>query len=227
MNESKRGPAEFDRFADNYDQLHAKSLGAAGEAPQYFAEYKARCLERLGVGSAAQVLDYGCGVGNLTRHLVSRFARVHGFDPSLACVERAVVQVPEATFHHREDAIPADTFDAIVVANVLHHVRPERRPALVASLVPLLKSGGRLFVFEHNPYNPLTRRSVALCEFDVDVILLGPGEVRRLLREAPLASVRQDYIVFFPRPLAVFRSLEPGLGWLPFGAQTLTVGTRT
>jgi 2-polyprenyl-3-methyl-5-hydroxy-6-metoxy-1,4-benzoquinol methylase len=227
MNEGKQAPAEFDQFAQNYDQLHAKSLGAAGEGPEYFAVYKARCLERFGVGPTAQVLDYGCGVGNLTRHLVPRFAQVHGFDPSPACVDRAVTEVPEATFHSREDAIPSDAFDAIVVANVLHHVPPEARPALVSSLVPRLKPGGRLFVFEHNPYNPLTRRSVAICEFDIDVILLGPAEVRRLMHGASLAPIRQDYIVFFPRLLAAFRFLEPGLSWLPLGAQTLTVGTRS
>ena len=226
MDDKTRQSAEFDQFADNYDQLHARNIRSTGEAPEYFAEYKVRCLERLGVERDAEVLDYGCGVGNLTRALVSRFARVHGFDPSSACVDRAAAQVPLATFHRHEEAIPSGVFDAIVVANVLHHVVPARRAGLVESLAPRLKPGGRLFVFEHNPYNPLTRRAVSTCEFDTDAILLGPREVRRLLQAASLDPVRQEYIVFFPHQLAGLRFLEPRLSWLPLGAQTLTVGTH-
>jgi len=226
MNEEQPEPAEFDRFADNYDQLHAQSLGASGEGPEYFAEYKARCLERFGVAPGSQILDYGCGVGNLTKHLALRSARVFGYDPSSASIDRARVQVPGATFCTDPEALPHDAFDAIVLANILHHVPPSERSQLVARLVPLLVPGGRLFVFEHNPYNPLARRSVALCAFDIDVILLSPGEVRRLLRDASLVERRQAYIVFFPRLLAALRFLEPALGWLPAGAQTLTLGAR-
>jgi hypothetical protein len=95
---------------------------------------------------------------------------------------------------------------------------------VVSLVASKLAPGGRLFVFEHNPYNPLTRRAVRDCPFDDDAILLPPGEVRGLLQRAALAGVRQDFVLFFPRSLARLRPLEPWLRWCPLGAQTLTVG---
>ena len=83
-----------------------------------------------------------------------------------------------------------------------------------------------MFVFEHNPYNPVTRRAVQQCPFDDDAILLSPREVRRLLAGAALSGVQQDYVLFFPRPLARLRPLEPWLKRCPLGAQTLTLGVR-
>jgi hypothetical protein len=88
-----------------------------------------------------------------------------------------------------------------------------------------LAPGGRLFVFEHNPYNPLTVQAVRACPFDDDAVLLPPGEVRALLASAGLGAVQQRFVLFFPRALARLRPLEPWLAWCPLGAQTLTLGT--
>jgi hypothetical protein len=35
----------------------------------------------------------------------------------------------------------------------------------------LSKKAGRLFIYEHNPLNPLTLRAVRTCEFDRDAVL--------------------------------------------------------
>ena len=61
--------AEFDKFAAEYRTLHAESIKASGESPEYFAEYKivdvAAELTRArgGVVERAAVLDFGAGVG--------------------------------------------------------------------------------------------------------------------------------------------------------------------
>ena len=81
-------------------------------------------------------------------------------------------------------------------------------------------------MFEHNPWNPVTRRAVADCPFDDDAILLWPRELRSLFREAGYEDVRQDFIVFFPRSLALLRPLEPKLRWLFLGGQTMTIGSE-
>lgn len=41
-----------------------------------------------------------------------------------------------------------------------------------------------------------------------------------------LQIVRRDYIVFFPRPLAWLRPLEPRLSWCPAGAQSALAARR-
>ncbi len=190
----RRGPAaaspKFDRHARDYEEVHRRNITASGEQPEYFAEYKVACLRRLvGPSYGAPVLDYGCGTGPLTEKLVAQFADVSGYDPSGECLEVARRRAPSATFYPDPAAIPRGRFGAVVVANVLHHVAPAERSALVSSIAGMLVPGtGRLVVFEHNPYNPLTRRAVATCEFDDDAILLGPVELTRLLAGAGLAE---------------------------------------
>lgn len=62
----------------------------SGEAPEYFARYKLGVLRRvLGEDFARPLLDFGCGIGNVTKHLVEAFPLVHGYDPSSASVKVA------------------------------------------------------------------------------------------------------------------------------------------
>lgn len=219
--------AEFDAYAHRYDDLHSASIAASGEGPEYFAVYKQRTLERvLGAKFAEPILDFGCGIGNLTRFLVESFPEVHGYDPSSASVELAAKRAPQATFFHAIERLPRASYGAVVVANVLHHVPPAERPALLALVREVLAPGGRVVVFEHNPLNPVTRRAVAACPFDENAELLWPWEAKRLLRDAQLGEVELDYIVFFPRALAKIRGLEPRLGWLPLGAQICVSARR-
>jgi len=74
------GGVAFDRHARTYDELHAENIKASGESTTYFAEYKLRCVERL--GAREPILDFGCGIGNLTAQLVKTYRRVHAYDPS-------------------------------------------------------------------------------------------------------------------------------------------------
>ena len=218
--------AEFDAHADQYDEMHRRNVAVSGEGPEYFAEYKCRVLERM-VGRHARVLDFGCGIGNLTRFLVPSFTHVVGYDPSEKSITRARVAVPEGRFSSDLSALADDAkFDAIVVANVLHHVKPVERVELMTKVAKLLAPSGKLVVFEHNPYNPLTRRAVATCEFDEDAILLPSRETTALLRTVGLKDVKRDYVVFFPRPLRALRPIEPRLHWLPLGAQYVAHGVR-
>jgi 2-polyprenyl-3-methyl-5-hydroxy-6-metoxy-1,4-benzoquinol methylase len=215
---------KFDHYARSYRDAHQASVRLSGEAPEYFAEHKIGCLERAGVPREARVLDYGCGTGSLIRLLAGRYGTVAGHDPSEQSLNLARQAAPSAKFYVDDVAIPDAGFDVAVLSGVLHHVPPLERAIVVGNVVRKLSPGGRLFVFEHNPYNPITRRAVAACPFDDDAILLAPREIRALLRAAGLRSVLQDYVLFFPRPLARLRPFEPLLSWCPLGAQTLTIG---
>jgi len=215
---------KFDHYAQSYREAHRESVKLSGEAPEYFAEHKLGCLARAGVGREARLLDYGCGTGTLLGLSSGRFQSLAGYDPSQESLSLARQQAPSATFYADESAIPDAAFDVAILSGVLHHVPPPERADVVSRVASKLAPSGRLFVFEHNPYNPLTQRAVKACPFDDDAILLPPGEVRGLLERASLGGVRQDYVLFFPRSLARLRPLEPLLRWFPLGAQTLTVG---
>lgn len=218
--------AKFDDYARSYDALHNQNLAASGEPLEYFSAYKRACLERLGAPLHEPLLDYGCGIGNVTRALAESYRDVHGFDPSRESLKLARERVGAATFHEELDAVPEAHFASAVVSGVLHHVPRAERAGALSRLRAKLKPGGRVYVFEHNPLNPLTRRAVATCPFDDDADLLWPWQAKRVLGEAGFRNVRLEYIVFFPRPLAFLRPLEPRLGWLPLGAQLLVIGER-
>jgi len=228
MSDARSAPSapKFDDYASRYRELHEQNLGPSGESTDYFGEYKLRCLQRAGVDADAPLLDYGCGIGNVTRALARGFSDITGYDPSAESLRVAREQVPSASFRDSVDDLPRDHFETAVMSGVLHHIPPSERRRVLGQVVSSLRPGGQLFVFEHNPLNPLTRRAVATCPFDDDAILLWPWEARQLLRTSGFTDVALDYIVFFPRPLAMLRPLEPSLRWLALGAQQMLRGRR-
>lgn len=224
--EGKAEVEKFDRYALEYEQAHAASLTLSGEAPEFFAQHKLSCLRKLGLRPEHCAIDYGCGTGSLTTLLAAEFREVHGFDPSAQSLAVAVGRVPRAVFHSTSQEAPDRYFDFAVMSGVLHHIEPRERASVVSQAVSKLKPGGRLIVFEHNPYNPLTVKAVRACPFDDDAILLRPSELVQLFQSAMLKPIEQQYVLFFPRPLRALRPLEGLLRRCPLGAQTLTVGTR-
>ncbi len=83
---------EFDKFADEYRDLHAANIKLSGEDPEYFAEYKVADIaaELARDGSVARTaLDFGAGVGYsvpfFARHLPA--ARVTCLDVSRKSLE--------------------------------------------------------------------------------------------------------------------------------------------
>ena len=106
-----------------------------------------------------------------------------------------------------------------MISAVLHHVPVAERPAVYTELGRVLKPGGRLYVFEHNPRNPLVRYVVARTPIDENAILLDHREVRQGLLDAACYEVKTDYLMFMPPGIAFLRGIDRMLGWLPLGAQ--------
>jgi SAM-dependent methyltransferase len=106
-----------------------------------------------------------------------------------------------------------------MISAVLHHVPVAQRPAVYAELGRVLKPGGRLYVFEHNPRNPLVRYVIARTPIDENAILLDHREVRQGLLDATRYELETDYLMFMPPGIAFLRGVDRMLEWLPLGAQ--------
>ncbi len=213
---------DFDDFALTYQSLLDENLKISGESAQYFSAYKANYLARcLGRQAGRKILDYGCGVGLLSVELKRRLpgAQVHGYDLSQDSVARVPAALSaQGRFTSDWDAV-GDDFDVAVIANVLHHIPVTERQETIRKIARRLSPAGYLVIFEHNPANPLTRRAVAQCPFDGDAVLLPPRESVEYARGAGMVFMKRDFLVFFPRRLRWFRSLEPRLAWCGLGAQ--------
>src|SRR5262245_33435011 len=220
---------EFDRFASDYRQMLDRCVGMSGESSEYFSRYKARYVARiLGQTFQGTVLDFGCGVGVLSTCMRQELpgCRLDGYDVSAESVRQIPSALTAAGTFTSDLASLSDRYDAVVLSNVMHHVPPEHRGLVVSWLRDRLAPAGKLFVFEHNPANPVTRLVVSRCEFDRDAILLPTAEGIARLTSAGLRLLRRDYIVFFPRALAWLRAVEPWLAWCPSGAQYALVAER-
>jgi SAM-dependent methyltransferase len=108
-------------------------------------------------------LDFGCGLGRLTRALARHFGLVWGVDISSRMVEQARGlhrDVPSCTFQVTEGplAFPDARFDLIYSVLVLQH-QPTRATihAMVRDLVRTLRPGG-LLCFQLPSRLPLRRR---------------------------------------------------------------------
>ncbi len=220
--------AEFDKFADEYRDLHAANIRLSGENPEYFAEYKvadiAAELARDGT-VVRKALDFGAGVGYsvpfFARHLPE--ARLTCLDVSRKSLDLGLTRHAGAAefVHFDGHRIPYDagTFDVALASCVFHHIPHAQHVELLAEIRRVLVPGGRLFVFEHNPLNPLTRHAVNTCEFDEHAELVPAPTMRRRARDAGFAAAAIRYRIFFPHALRRLRPLEARLTWLPLGAQ--------
>jgi SAM-dependent methyltransferase len=150
-------------------------------------------------------------------------------DISPGMVERARERNPWADYrtYGEGDPLPLGdaSHDVCFAICVFHHVPRSQRRALIEEMKRVCRPGGVLAIFEHNPWNPLTRRAVRDCEFDADAELLTRRETTRLLADAGLAP-RGRYIEFFTREGRLLRRVEAGLGWLPLGAQYVVFARR-
>ena len=123
--------AEFDKFADEYHNLHQENIRITGENPEYFAEYKIRDLRRVvnsfGVNSE-NILDFGMGIGNSSSFLSEYFpgSNLHGVDvseKSLAIASERYECLGEfLVFDGETTTFSDETFDVVFSAGVFHHV---------------------------------------------------------------------------------------------------------
>jgi SAM-dependent methyltransferase len=220
--------AEFDRFADEYHTKHAASIRLSGESPEYFHRYKIDDVAAKLAGSQRtprRILDFGGGVGNSLEHMRTRFpsSEIVLLDPSAKSLSIAERRHPGAArFQHFDGrSIPfADsTFDLVFAACVFHHIAEEQHVPLLREMRRVLTQGGSLFVFEHNPLNPLTLKAVRDCEFDANALLIRAGTMRNRARGAGFARVRSSFRVFFPHALRYLRPLERYMARVPLGGQ--------
>ena len=219
--------AEFDALADDYHAQHKANIAISGEEPEYFSHYKIADLARLVAQRQApcrDIFDFGAGIGNSLPWFRKHFpqARLTCADVSTRSLDIARTRFPGAEdFVTIGAAIPvaAESQDIVFSACVFHHIPHEEHQHWLQELLRIVRPGGLLAIYEHNPLNPLTLRAVNTCPLDVNARLITGFAMRRRARLAGWREARIDYRIFFPAALKDLRPLEPSLGWLPMGAQ--------
>jgi ubiquinone/menaquinone biosynthesis C-methylase UbiE len=218
---------DFDEFATDYRSIHTKNLQLSGAGSLYFAEHKILQLKHTEKDNGVRLLDVGCGDGASEIFLHRQFPswQLEGIDVTEQSIAQAQNRnIPSAKFQlYNGTQIPFEdkSFDVVFIAAVLHHIEFSFHSLLIKEIYRVLKPGGRLYLFEHNPLNPLTRYLVKTCPFDKNAKLLTYGYTKKLLQALPFNAVKRKFILFFPRKgiLSGLIRLEEKLGWLPLGGQ--------
>ncbi|MEW6008461.1 MAG: class I SAM-dependent methyltransferase [Candidatus Omnitrophota bacterium] len=220
---------KFDELSSTYKSILDHDVRFSGENAEYFALYKAEYIKKyLGSNFRGRILDYGCGVGLVIKFLRSlfdkKYVEIIGFDNSLASIKQCRNYIEGARFTSNDTDLEQEFFDTVIMANVLHHIDIAERGKILKKAITFLKKGGYIFIFEHNPYNPITRMVVKSSPIDEKASLVSARDIMRLLRSLYIDIHKKRYIVFFPRLLKKLRFLEPIMGYIPIGAQYVYVG---
>lgn len=226
--------AQFDHYADTYGEAVGQSVSFTGKGVDYYASRKAEHLlelvtRQLGDPALMRALDVGCGLGITDQYLSGRFAELHGVDTAALAVERAAARNPEVRYRAYDGVdLPYQDgeLDLVFAICVVHHVPPEERHGFVVEAARVVRPGGLVVVFEHNPINPLTRVAVGRCEFDEGVILVSRRAATRLLTGAGLDVVERRFTTFVPFEGALAHRIDRRLHWLPVGAQHYVAARR-
>lgn len=211
---------DFDLYTEEYNLLLQQQTGFFSSNEEYFARYKVGLVrEHLGF-EPQRVLEFGCGIGRNIPFLRQAFREAHitGSDISAKSLEVARKNNPGIEFRPEPDD-RLDEFDLIFIAGVFHHIPISEREAVARTIYSRLSPGGHVFVFEHNPYNPVTRRIVDNCPYDEDAVLLKPAELMGLFKKSGYLLQGMGFSLFFPPRFRGLLLLERYLGWLPLGGQ--------
>lgn len=219
----------FDEVAGHYDDVLRDPLRERfGSHLDFFIQQKCRVvaerLDRFERRATLRVLDAGCGQGNAFQFF-GPHVRVFGCDVSTAMLRHAVVRGPVAVQEPYALPFADGTFDAVYAFCIYHHIPAEERVRHLKELRRVVRPGGEVMVFEHNPYNPVTRRIFRRAPVDQGCEMIAPGELGRMFRAAGFERLDHGYLLFVPEALHPWLGfLERWLSWLPLGGQYFVAG---
>lgn len=146
----RRSVAAYAWYARRYDRLHIEIFNGNEQRRLGQALDRAAGLTKSG-GHIA--LDYGCGTGNITTHLLRANFDVIAADvsPHFLRMVRRNHNVETLRIGAGPESVPDGAFDLIGLYSVLHHVQDYL--GTVAALVPKLKPGGVLFIDHEHTEN--------------------------------------------------------------------------
>ena len=223
---------DFNETKQRYRGTIEATIAFAGQGLEFYTAVKAEFLRdvvarELPGNRRPRLLDVGCGHGYIHPHLLAFGYDIVGVDVATEVIPIARAANPGVVYESYDgEHLPfADgSFDVATAICVMHHVPPPQWPAFVREMRRVLRPGGIAVVFEHNPFNPMTRYVVASNDIDRDAVLLRGSQLRSLLAEAGFTRPLIDYILFTPFAGRHFRALDRALNWCPLGAQYYAVG---
>ena len=175
---------------------------------------------RVELRAGDRLLEIGCGEGANLHHLRQAGAIRFGIDYSApkTSFARRHTDAHTATADAARLPFADETFDAVLIRDVLHHIGDV--PSVLAEAHRVLHRGAKLTLLEPNRASPLIWAQAALIPAERGVLRSTPAHLQALLEAAGFQVTRQS----FDQPFPIERVLlHPVLG-LPSLAELPLVG---
>jgi ubiquinone/menaquinone biosynthesis C-methylase UbiE len=168
----ERNIAVHNEVAKKYEKLHGEIFNDIEQARLHDALEAARDSIRTG-SEPLKALDFGCGSGNLTRHLLSLGLHVTAADVSpdflrlvenrFGCERLDYLRMNGSDLREVAD----DTFDMIAAYSVLHHI-PDYLGS-IAELARICRPGG-VIVLDHEQTEAYWRGDPVYAQFQKEAL---------------------------------------------------------
>ena len=147
----------FDRIAHEYDEALPPHV------VEHYLDKRVRyILDKISTGRG---LDVGCGTGVLAGRLAASGLHMTGLDPSQGMLDVMSDSHPAVEGVRGDGAqLPFEdaTFDLAITVAALHHVAdPADVRRTLVEMVRVLRPGGRIVIWDHNPRNPYWKHLMA------------------------------------------------------------------
>ena len=185
-----------DRIFNKYESRHGEIFNPVEQTRLHRMLEQAINVVENPAGDC-KALDYGCGSGNLTRHLVALGAHVVSADVSqqfLRDIKRKYEKSGKVeTLHvngYNLSEIPDNSFDLVATYSVLHHVPDYLH--IIKEVCRLCKPGGVVYIdHEHNKtYFERLPVYMAFCD------AVAPGTAAKVKKYIRLLSTPTFYVRF-------------------------------
>jgi SAM-dependent methyltransferase len=187
----QRQHALYAAVAHEYDDVFPRHVA------EHYIDKRTRLVKEF-LPMGGLVLDVGCGTGQLGAAIASEGYDVFGVDLSTSMVARARQRGLAGTYAGVTTALPFadDSFDLALTVATLHHLEtPERVAATIAEMARVVRPGGLVVLWDHNPANPYWPILMKRVPQD-------SGDERLV----PLAELLEDVHLAGLRPERAFRS---------------------
>jgi 2-polyprenyl-3-methyl-5-hydroxy-6-metoxy-1,4-benzoquinol methylase len=196
--------------------------GSAG-----LAQVTAAVLEAADVSPDAQVVDLGCGTGQISLPLARQGAQVLAVDVSSAMVRRlqseaerhGTLGIDGLALPIEELVLPPGSVDLVVSSYALHHLRDPDKARLISAVYGWLRPGGRLVVADMMFGRGSSRRDRAIIRTKVAALARkGPGGWWRIAKNAARYLLRVQ-----ERPVSMdtWTAMLTGGGFVGVAASTI------
>ena len=189
MNAKKESQESFDRQALTYDMDRNGS---------HAREQYSIILQKMENFRFANVLDVGCGTGEILKRIHRRYPEVSltGVDISEKMLEVAKVKIGNKATLLWADAemLPFSdaTFDLIVCSDSFHHYPNPQK--VLAEFRRVLKGGGNLLICDYSIGFPLRQLMNLFIRFshDGDVHIYSKEEITKLVIQASFSNIQYE-----------------------------------